>query len=115
MSKSDFYPPPITALPEVDGLPSEDIAAYLLQGTDSQAVFFDLPAGTGVPPHSHCAQWGVVLDGEIELTIGEETKLMKKGDSYFIPEGVLHSATTANGCRALDVFFESDRYRPKQG
>lgn len=114
MSRSEFYPPPIKALPRVADLPSEEIVAHLLQGVDTQAVFFDLPAGASIPPHSHCEQWGVVLDGQIDLTIGETTHDFTKGDTYYIPEGTVHSGTTKGGCRALDVFFEAGRYRPQK-
>jgi len=38
-----------------------------------------------LPEHSHESQWGIVLEGEIELIIGGVKNRYKKGDRYFIP------------------------------
>ena len=84
MAIPEFFPQTITSLPQVD-LALEGVIGYLLQGEETQTVFFHLPAGVGVPPHSHCAQWGVMLQGKMELAIGDETLTLKKGDTYFIP------------------------------
>ena len=32
-----------------------------------------------------------MLDGESELTFGGKSHVLKKGDTYYIPEGVPHS------------------------
>jgi len=113
MPDQAFYPPPITSLPKAD-LAYTGATGYLLQGLESQLVFFELPAGVEVPAHRHCAQWGVILEGEIELTFGGKTYHLKKGDTYFIPEGEVHSARLPSFCRALDVFFDPARYRAKE-
>ena len=63
-----------------------------------------------LPPHAHGAQWGTVIAGEIELTIGQETAIRGPGDSYSIPAGVTHSARIKAGTRVIDVFEEADRY-----
>lgn len=59
-----------------------------------------------VPRHSHPhEQGGVVLEGEMELTIGDETRLVKVGEMYIAPGGVEHSVVAGpNGCVALDIF-----------
>jgi len=108
----EFYPEIIRGLPEAD-VPMPGVRGYLLQGDRGQLVFFDIADTAQVPPHAHGAQWGVVLDGEMELTIGGKTSLYRKGDTYFIPAGVTHSATFRTRCRVLDFFAERDRYRPK--
>jgi quercetin dioxygenase-like cupin family protein len=74
-------------------------------------VFLDIdPVGT-IPPHSHGNQWGIVVEGEMELTIGDETRRYRPGDRYYISAGVVHSATFLSHCRAIDVSAESARYR----
>ena len=65
-----------------------------------------------VPEHAHEAQWGVVFDGQIELTIGGEPRVLKKGDTYFIPKDVPHSAKIKKGYKDLTLFDQKDRYRP---
>ena len=107
-----FYPASITSLPDAD-IPISGVRGKLLQSEHGQVVFFDIPADAKVPPHAHGAQWGVVLDGEMELTIGQETHIYRKGDSYFIPAGVTHSATFKTRCMVLDFFADKARYRTK--
>jgi quercetin dioxygenase-like cupin family protein len=66
----------------------------------------DFDARAEVPTHfHHHEQAGTVLSGELEFTIGEETRLLKPGDTYLIPGGIKHSAKTGDRpARALDVF-----------
>jgi mannose-6-phosphate isomerase-like protein (cupin superfamily) len=107
------FPEMIRTLPEVD-VPISGIRGWLLQGDTSQAVFLDIEPGVEVPPHSHCAQWGVVVAGEMDLTIGAETRTYRAGDWYYIPEGVLHSARFAARVNAIDVFAAPDRYHARR-
>lgn len=86
----------------------------MVQSEHGQLVFFDIAETAQVPPHAHGAQWGVVLDGEMELTIGEGTRLYRRGDTYFIPAGVTHSARFKTRCKILDFFADPDRYGVKK-
>ena len=54
-----------------------------------------------------------MVEGEMSLTIGGETKVYKKGDSYFIPKGVVHSAKFHSQVFVIDVFNAPDRYKAK--
>lgn len=102
----------ITRLPEAD-IPFTAITGWLAQGDDHQVVFFDIEPDCVVPPHSHGEQWGIVVEGEMHLTIGGETGIYRQGDSYHVPEGVEHSATFVRRCRVIDVFADNKRYKPK--
>jgi len=106
------YPEMIRGLPEID-ISLEGVRGWLLQSEKHQAVFFDLEPVGEVPPHSHCAQWGLVLEGRMKLTIGGETKIYEKGDWYYIPAGVVHSATFLTRVHVIDVFDDAARYNPK--
>ena len=66
----------------------------------------ELEPGSVVPMHSHPhEQGGIVLEGEFEMTIGEETKRVQQGDMYIIPGGVRHAVVTgATKAVALDIF-----------
>ncbi len=103
----------IKALPQAK-VAMGGVAAHLLAAPLGQVVFFELPAGTTVPPHSHGAQWGIVVDGEVELTIGGDTKTYRAGDSYAIGDGQEHSGTAHTDCLVIDVFSEADRYAAKE-
>jgi quercetin dioxygenase-like cupin family protein len=106
------YPDMIRALPEAD-IPLAGVVGRLLQGEGRQVVFFEIEPIGAIPEHAHGAQWGVVLDGEMSLTIGGTTRRYRRGDSYFIPAGVPHAAVFHSRFRALDVFDEPARYRAR--
>jgi mannose-6-phosphate isomerase-like protein (cupin superfamily) len=107
-----IYPACIQNLPEAD-LPMKDLRGWLLSGSDGQVVFLHADEQTVVPEHHHGDQWGIVVDGEMELTIGGKTGLYRRGDSYSIPAGVSHRAILYKGFRALDFFADRDRYKPR--
>lgn len=107
----DLYPPIIRDLP-LANIPFKGVKGHLLQGTSRQLVFFDIEPIGKIPEHSHGAQWGVILEGEVELTISGITNTYHKGDSYYIPAGAPHSVSVKTHCKALDLFAEVDRYQP---
>ena len=63
-------------------------------------------AGAVVPEHQHPhEQMGMGLEGEFELVIDGEARIIRNGDSYLIPSNVPHSARSITGsARALDIF-----------
>ena len=106
------YPDIITTLPFAD-IPLSGVEAFLLQSTENQLVFFDFKEDAEIPLHSHGAQWGIVVDGRIDLTIGGKTKTYRKGDSYFIKSGEVHGGKIYAGFKALDFFEDADRYKAR--
>lgn len=110
----DVYPDMILGLPEID-TPVAGVRGRLLQGERTQVVFFDIEAGARVPPHSHCAQWGLMIDGEMALTIDGATRTCRKGDRYVIPAGVVHAAEFRTRVFVMDVFDDPARYKAKAG
>ena len=107
------YPDFIRDLPEAD-IPVEGIRGWLLEGGRRQIVFFDIMPKAIVPPHSHCAQWGIRLKGGMDLTIKGVTTRLHKGDNYFIPEGAEHSAKFRSRVNVIDIFDAPNRYKPKK-
>lgn len=76
-------------------------------GTTDEAMLcqFTLEAGSIVPRHNHMNdQVGYIVSGEIEITIGDETRNLKAGDSYAIPGGIYHSAKVLQDTQTIDVF-----------
>lgn len=59
-----------------------------------------------VPEHQHPhEQFGVVLSGEVTLTIAGEPLLLRAGEMYLIPGNVPHSAVAGpQGFVAAEVF-----------
>ena len=105
-----FYPKVISDLPEAD-IPFEGVKGWLSQSDNHQIVFFEIEPIGKVDEHKHGAQWGVVFEGEMELTIGEESRTYRKGDHYFIPARVLHSAVFLTKTWLMDFFADRDRYK----
>ena len=106
------YPEMLRDLPEID-VPLEGVRGWLMQAGERQVAFFDIQPVGAVPAHSHGAQWGIVVEGEMELTIGDETKRYRKGDWYYIPEGVMHSASFPTRVNVIDIFNEPARWKAK--
>ncbi len=104
------YPELIETLPDAD-IPMEGVRGKLLQGESRQAVFLEIEPIGAIPLHTHGAQWGIVVEGEMVLTIGDDTRTYRQGDSYYIPAGVEHGATFKTHVKVLDVFEEPDRYK----
>lgn len=63
-----------------------------------------------LPEHSHGAQVGFVLEGAIEMTIDGATQTYRKGDRYYIGEGIPHSGKIFAGYADITYFAQRDRY-----
>ncbi len=104
-----FFPDIIRRHPAADlGLPG--VESHVVQAGGQQLVFMSFDADVQLPEHAHAAQWGVVLDGEIDLTVAGERRLYRRGDSYFIPSGVPHVSRIRRGYKDVTLFDQPDRY-----
>ena len=106
------FPAFVKNLPEAD-LSVDGLRGWLLQSQSGELLFIEAEKDVDLPLHAHCDQWGFVVDGEVELTIGDETRTRRRGDSYAIPEGTMHGGKIHKGFRAVDFFTDPDRYRPR--
>ena len=67
----------IRKFPALDVPFSEDVVrSYAVRSDAGLVVFFDFVKDMVLPPHSHLAQWGTVLSGEIEFTIAGEITMI---------------------------------------
>jgi quercetin dioxygenase-like cupin family protein len=110
---TEAFPEFIRELPMVDS-PLASLRGWMLQTGQALAMFYEIPDGVDVPEHAHGAQWGVVLEGSVEFTIGDETRTYERGDTYYVPDGVAHRAVISPGYVGIDVFADADRYRPRE-
>lgn len=108
-TSSSLFPDCIIGLPKAKIL-LPGAAAWISQGVDHQILFMQFSNDVSVPEHAHAAQWGVVLEGRIDLRIGNQQHTFTKGDHYFIPNGVLHMARIYAGYSDVTFFAQSDRY-----
>ena len=109
---AETFPEPIRNLPEAD-IPLDGLKAYLSQSDNHQILFMEFDEDVEVPEHSHESQWGVVLEGRIDLAIDGVERTYTKGDQVFIPKGAKHSAKIYAGYADISFFNEHDRYKRK--
>jgi quercetin dioxygenase-like cupin family protein len=71
------------------------------------AVMEISPGKEGVE-HSHpFDQCGIVVEGEIEMSIGVEKRLLKTMETYFIPAEISHNWKTAqSSAKILDIVLK---------
>jgi quercetin dioxygenase-like cupin family protein len=112
MTQTAELPSFLKNLPEAE-IPVSGIRGLIFQSEEAQAVFIESHSECRIPEHSHGDQWGIVVRGILELTIGGETKTYTPGDSYFIPAGTIHKAVLSPGFCAIDFFSDKNRYRPR--
>ena len=92
--------------------PLASLRGWMLQNDRALAMFYEIPDGVEVPEHAHGAQWGVVLEGSIEFTIGGETRTYRRGDTYYVPDVGRRTAPSSRpGYVGIDVFADADRYQ----
>ena len=82
------------------------VASKTFWGDKMLLSLVEFEPGSEGATHSHSnEQVGVILEGEIEFTIGEEKQLLKPADCHVIPSGVEHSATASlTRCKMMTVF-----------
>jgi quercetin dioxygenase-like cupin family protein len=78
------------------------------EGSNLTMAFMEIAPGQEGKEHHHpFDQCGIVVEGEIEISIGEEKKLLGPMESYFIPAGIPHSwKTTHSTAKILDVVLK---------
>jgi len=108
----EIFPEPILKLPEAD-IPLEGVKAHLAQGENFQILFMKFKKDVILQEHFHESQWGVVLEGRIDLVIDGKEFRFKKGDRYFIPKGVKHSGKIYKEYSDITYFDQKERYKIK--
>lgn len=112
--KKSTYPEVITRLQEAEAT-LKGTRAWIMQGDQNQLVFCEFEAEIDLPEHSHSyPQWGLVIEGKMELKIEGKPRICQKGDEYLIPAQAKHSVKFLLPTRVIDLFSEKTRYKPKQ-
>jgi quercetin dioxygenase-like cupin family protein len=85
--------------------PLPGIVMQSVVGGKLMANWVTIEPNRDVPRHQHPhEQLGIMLEGELELTLGDETRLLRPGDAYTIPPNLPHGARTKeSGCVVLDI------------
>jgi hypothetical protein len=100
------FGPPITKLPKTNLL---GLDVYVHDNGTSQVLFLELPAGRNevvLPTHTHGIEWGIVVEGEIEMTIDGRVERHLAGSQHLIAPSVPHSFRFRPGTSSIDFFAE---------
>ena len=75
-------------------------------GENLMISLLEMDEGAVVPLHHHPhEQGGIMLEGRVELTIGDVTRTVEKDAAYLIPPNVPHRAVAVDGpAVVLDIF-----------
>ena len=86
----------------------EPVPGYKVRFVHSQAMTFaywEIEAGAALPEHSHPhEQVATMLEGEFELTVDGEARVLTPGMVATIPSNAPHVGRAITACRILDVF-----------
>ena len=82
------------------------VVARVVNGDRLTLAVVDLEPNADVAEHQHDnEQLGLVLRGEITMTIAGASRSLHPGDTYVIPSNVRHSAlASAAGATVIDAF-----------
>jgi len=93
-----------------DDYPKYEIAEGVIfspvKGVNLSLNFVTFPPFSGFPTHAHPEeQISIVREGEMEITIGETSRMVRPGDVIIFPPNVPHSGRTSDSlCRLIDIF-----------
>ena len=82
------------------------VTAKIASGEKLMFSLVTLEPDSVVPEHSHPHdQMGIMMSGDMELTVAGESRLLSANDIYLVPGGVPHKVVTGpRGALALDAF-----------
>lgn len=93
-----------------DEIPAVDLGGgitrkVLAYNDNLMITYWELSDTAKIEPHSHPhTQISVILEGEEEFIIGDETYVMKAGDTCIIPANVPHQVIVHKAIKAYDIF-----------
>ena len=93
----------------LDNLKEHELARGIrarIINTDSMSVsYVTLDAGADMPEHHHINEQIVnVIEGELELTVNGESRILKRGMVEVLPSNTPHSARPLTDCFVIDIF-----------
>ncbi len=86
--------------------PFDGLKAKLVHTDHQTCAFWEIDEGAILPRHQHVhEQITIVTKGELELTIADETKVMREGMVAVIPSNTDHEARAITYVEVTDVFY----------
>lgn len=86
--------------------PVEGFKGRFVHSANMTFGYWDIEAGAALPEHAHPhEQVTTVIEGEFELTVDGEAKMLGPGSVVIIPSHVSHSGKSITNSRIIDVFY----------
>lgn len=102
---------PILARHKSVDLENEGTKSKIIHAGNQQFIFIEHNKDLYFPPHSHVnAEWGICIEGEMDIEIDGVMHYIRKGDHFFVDSNVLHSAQVRAGYKAMLLVDGDERY-----
>jgi len=93
----------------LDDIPKREIVqgyrARFVHSENMTLAYWDVDPGAVLPEHSHPhEQIANVLEGQFELTVDGESRILEPGNVAIIPSDVPHSGRAITACKLIDAF-----------
>lgn len=94
---------------------AEGLTGYYQHGESMTLGVVEIKAGSQLSQHQHPhEQITYILEGELDMIVGDQQYTLKAGMCLVIPSNTLHGATAHTNCKVLDVFAPvREDYRSK--
>jgi quercetin dioxygenase-like cupin family protein len=80
--------------------------AGFVQTENLTVGYTDMKPGTEIPLHHHPEEAiDIVLEGELEMQIGEKMSVLKDGMITVVPGNVPHRAVAITECKVITIFY----------
>ena len=95
---------------ELNGIDEKEIVsgynAKFVHSENMTVAFWEVEEGAVMPEHAHPhEQVSSVLEGQFELTVAGEPRVLDSGTVAIIPSNTLHSGKAITTCRLMDAFY----------
>ncbi len=100
------FPASIRALPK-SNLAGADV--FVHDNGRTQVLFIEVPSDRAevvVPTHTHDVEWGFVVEGAIDMTLGDTVERHAAGSTHWIPAQLPHSFRFHPGTASVHYFVE---------
>jgi quercetin dioxygenase-like cupin family protein len=92
-----------------DDIKTQEIApgffSKLIHTQNNTINFIEVAAGYSVKLHQHIhQQCSFVIEGEFEMTVDGETRILTPASFVIIPSNALHGGTAITSCKLIDIF-----------
>jgi quercetin dioxygenase-like cupin family protein len=84
----------------------KDVFMSSVQTENLTVAYTDMKAGTEIPLHHHLEEAvDIILEGILEIQIGEKSDTISPGMISIVPSNMLHWAKAITDCKVVTVFY----------